>query len=305
MTVEPTAMRAIASRKPKPRASSAICELVTGNLFTVLGVTPLLGRNIRAEDDSVAAAPVVAISYELWQRRYGADPSALGRVLMIRGQAATIVAVMPRGFGFPAQLGIEIVRGRAFTEEDSAEGRQVLIVNESAATLAWPHNDAVGERMRVADTWATVVGVAADTRYRELTAIRPTVYRPRAQFEAAPGFLAVRTTGDPIALAPAIRRAGQAVSSPSSALTQLEAMVDDLSDPDVYSPGPPAPLPNSLARSRDELPAALGLLLLQRTGNPPKIVAVRLREPVANPTRFLDHRVVGHGVIPSVLPECR
>ena len=50
--------------------------------------------------------------------------------------------------------------------------------------------------------WATVIGVAADTRYRELKAIRPTVYRPRAQFEAAPGFLAVRTAGDPIALAP-------------------------------------------------------------------------------------------------------
>ena len=76
---------------------------VTGNLFNVLGVTPLLGRAIRAEDDSVAAAPVVAISYELWQRRYGANPSVLGRVLTIRGQAATIVAVTPRGFGFPAQ----------------------------------------------------------------------------------------------------------------------------------------------------------------------------------------------------------
>ena len=37
------------------------------------------------------AAPVVAISYELWQRRYGANPSVLGRVLTIRGQAATIV----------------------------------------------------------------------------------------------------------------------------------------------------------------------------------------------------------------------
>ncbi len=51
----------------------------------------------------MAAAPVVAISYELWHRRYGANPSVLGRVLTIRGQAATIVAVMPRGFGFPAQ----------------------------------------------------------------------------------------------------------------------------------------------------------------------------------------------------------
>ena len=77
--------------------------LVTGSLFDVLGVTPLLGRNIRAEDDSVAAAPVVAISYDLWQRRYGANPAVLGRVLTIRGQAATIVAVMPRGFGFPAR----------------------------------------------------------------------------------------------------------------------------------------------------------------------------------------------------------
>ena len=80
--------------------------LVTGSLFDVLGVTPgvtpLLGRNIRAEDDSVAAAPVVAISYDLWQRRYGANPAVLGRVLTIRGPAATIVALMPRCFGFPA-----------------------------------------------------------------------------------------------------------------------------------------------------------------------------------------------------------
>src|SRR5688572_12065418 len=55
--------------------------LITGNLFSVLGVTPLFGRNILAEDDSVAEAPVVAISYELWQRRYGGNPSVLGRVL--------------------------------------------------------------------------------------------------------------------------------------------------------------------------------------------------------------------------------
>ena len=46
---------------------------------------------------------MVAISYALWQRRYGANPSVLGRVLTMRGQAATIVAVMPRGFGFPAR----------------------------------------------------------------------------------------------------------------------------------------------------------------------------------------------------------
>ena len=74
-----------------------------------------------------------------------------------------------------------------------------------------PTQDAVGERMKIAGTWATVVGVAADTRYRELTVLRPTAYRPRDQFEAAPPYLAVRTAGDPVGLAPAIRRAGEAM----------------------------------------------------------------------------------------------
>jgi len=132
-------------------------------------------------------------------------------------------------------LGIEIVRGRAFTYEDSAEGRPVVILSKSAARLAWPNKDAVGERMKIAGTWATVVGVAADTRYRELTVLRPTAYRPRDQFEAAPPFLAVRTAGDPIGLAPAIRRAGQAMW-PGATFTSLRRL-------DGYSSEP-------LARSR-------------------------------------------------------
>ena len=104
--------------------------LVTGNLFNVLGVTPLLGRNIRADDDSVAAAPVVAISYELWHRRYGANPSVLGRVLTIRGQAATIVAVMPRGFGFPAQTEVCGMTASAETFDDDLLGdvRPVILL---------------------------------------------------------------------------------------------------------------------------------------------------------------------------------
>jgi len=132
-------------------------------------------------------------------------------------------------------LGIEIVRGRAFTTADSARGRPVVILSESAARLAWPNKDGVGERIKVAGTWTTVVGISADTRYRELTVVRPTAYRPRAQFEAAPPFLAVRTAGDPIDIAPAIRRAGQAMW-PGVAFTSLQRL-------DRYSSEP-------LARSR-------------------------------------------------------
>ena len=128
-------------------------------------------------------------------------------------------------------LGIEIVRGRAFTDEDGAEGRPVLILSESAARLAWPNKNAVGERMQIiSQPWATVIGVAADTRYRELTAVRPTVYLPRAQFEAAPGFLAVRTAGEPIALAPAIRSAGQA-EWPGVTFASLRRLDDYSSEP--------------------------------------------------------------------------
>jgi putative ABC transport system permease protein len=128
-------------------------------------------------------------------------------------------------------LGIEIVSGRAFTDEDGAEGRPVLILSESAARLAWPDKDAVGQRMQISGAPpATVIGVAADTRYRELTAIRPTVYRPRAQFETAPPFLAVRTAGDPIGLAGAIRRAGQAMW-PGATFTSLRRLDDYSSEP--------------------------------------------------------------------------
>jgi putative ABC transport system permease protein len=120
-------------------------------------------------------------------------------------------------------LGIEIVGGRAFTAEDSAQGRPVVILSESAARLAWPDKDAVGKRIKVAGTWTTVVGVAADTRYRELTVLRPTAYRPRAQFEAAPPYLAVRTAGDPLSLAPAIRRAGE-VTWPGATFSSLQRL---------------------------------------------------------------------------------
>ena len=128
-------------------------------------------------------------------------------------------------------LGIEIARGRAFTDEDCAQGRPVLILSESAARLAWLDKDAVGERMKISGSpWATVIGAAADTRYRELTVIRPTVYRPRAQFETAPGVLAVRAAGYPIALAAAIRSAGQA-AWPGVTFSSLRRLDDYSSEP--------------------------------------------------------------------------
>ncbi len=70
-------------------------------LFDVLGVGPLMGRVFQQGDDSVNAAPVAVLSYQLW-RELGADPSIVGRQLHLGGQARTVVGVMPPGFWFPS-----------------------------------------------------------------------------------------------------------------------------------------------------------------------------------------------------------
>ena len=73
---------------------------VTPNFFDVLGVQPALGRPFTAEEDA-AKTKVVVLSYSLWQRRYYGDSSVLGRSILMDGEAATVVGVMPRGFFFP------------------------------------------------------------------------------------------------------------------------------------------------------------------------------------------------------------
>ena len=76
-------------------------EMVSWNLFSVLGQRPLLGRELVPEDDVPGAEPVVVISERLWRQRLGADPGVLGRVLEVDGTRRTVVAVMPGGFEYP------------------------------------------------------------------------------------------------------------------------------------------------------------------------------------------------------------
>ncbi|MFL5292286.1 MAG: ABC transporter permease [Myxococcales bacterium] len=79
---------------------------VSGNFFSVLGAKAALGRTLGPDDDRPHAPTAGVISHSLWQRRFGRDPSVLGRAVTIDGQPLTIVGVMPPEFGFPrgAQL---------------------------------------------------------------------------------------------------------------------------------------------------------------------------------------------------------
>jgi predicted permease len=71
----------------------------TAEAFTVLRGRPLFGRTFAQGDDVPGAPPVAVISHGLWQRRFGADRSAVGAIVTIDDRPTEIVGVMPPGFG--------------------------------------------------------------------------------------------------------------------------------------------------------------------------------------------------------------
>ena len=73
---------------------------VTPNFFSVLGVSPVLGRNYRSEDAHASSAPVALISYEFWQRYFGGDVGALGQAVNLSSQLYTVIGVLPPNFEF-------------------------------------------------------------------------------------------------------------------------------------------------------------------------------------------------------------
>ena len=71
---------------------------VTANLFGMLGVDPHLGRHFLEEEDQPNGPTPVMLSFDLWQRRYGGDPSIVGRRIQIADGRRTVVGVMPEDF---------------------------------------------------------------------------------------------------------------------------------------------------------------------------------------------------------------
>ena len=70
----------------------------TAGLFPLLGVDAVVGRTFRAEEDAAGGAPVVLLSYGLWQRRFGGAADAVGKSITLDSRPYTIVGVLPKGF---------------------------------------------------------------------------------------------------------------------------------------------------------------------------------------------------------------
>jgi predicted permease len=109
-------------------------------------------------------------------------------------------------------LGIELLKGRVVSQQDREGALPIVVVNQELARLTWPGEDPIGKRLKWGDPaaetpWRTVVGVVGNTRYRELSTLRPTVYVPYRQAEELSVHVLVRSRSRAAEIVPAVRHA--------------------------------------------------------------------------------------------------
>jgi len=144
-----------------------------------------------------SALPVSAGGSRMERPANGTNP-AIGEYVSI-----DIISVSPRFF---ETTGLPLLRGRDFRLLDTEKSAKVTIINESMAKKFWPGEDPVGRSFNDGLTTFEVVGVAGDTKYRNLReAPRLAMYQPLSQSYRPSMNLLLRTANDPAAFAPAIQ----------------------------------------------------------------------------------------------------
>ena len=78
--------------------------LVTGNYFTVMGLSPVLGRAFDQRDDGPGAAPVMMLTHQYWLAHFGGDSGIVGKALRINGQGVPVVGVLQAAPDFPERM---------------------------------------------------------------------------------------------------------------------------------------------------------------------------------------------------------
>jgi putative ABC transport system permease protein len=136
-------------------------ELVTGNYFETLGVSPALGRVFNSQDETAPGAnPVVVLSYGYWERRFGRDPGILNKQLAVNGTSMTVVGVARRGF-FGVQIG---------------QTPDIFVPITMKAQMT-PNSDGLADRQ---DHWVAILG-----------RLKPGLNRARAQAGLQPEYSAL------------------------------------------------------------------------------------------------------------------
>jgi len=149
------------------------------------------------------------------------------------GPHGDIRGVSPKYF---ETMGIRLIRGRFFTDQDRLGGQPVAVIDENLAEEYWPNEDALGKRIRNGNNqpWKTIVGIVAHVRHYQVVgdetssigtegSAKGVYYFPLYQENSSNFFLIARTNGDPTALAGTIRSAVHDVD-PSQPVSDLRTM---------------------------------------------------------------------------------
>ncbi|HXB68539.1 MAG TPA: ABC transporter permease [Candidatus Acidoferrales bacterium] len=141
--------------------------------------------------------------------------------------------VSPDYFGV---MGIPVLRGRGFTEDDRTGQPAVVVVNQAMARAFWPNEDAVGKQISMGNPttgpWITVVGVVAGVRHDRLTAEpEPELYTSYLQTLLAPqvSTVVLRTADNPLSLATTLRAAIHQIN-PNQPVAEVKTMTQVVSD---------------------------------------------------------------------------
>ena len=144
---------------------------------------------------------------------YNMEVQGAGSVERSYRGPGSVIDITPQYF---EAMGIPLIQGRAFSEQDTSKSEKVIILSERAAKFLFPGRSPIGGQVRhntngMADPWSRVVGVVGDVRYKaDEKSEGMEMYYPSAQWEFESAYVAIRFQGSPQGFENAVR---QAVSS--------------------------------------------------------------------------------------------
>jgi len=173
---------------------------------------------------------------------------------------------------------VRLVEGRAFDDRDQTGGKPVVIINETLATQLWPGQSAIGRALIADGDKVEVVGVVQNGKYRNVgESPLGAIFRPVAQTSPVTATVAIRTSGAPIDLAPAVRQA-LAQADPEVAVYDVRAMIEHLDNGNAFFIFRVGAFMTSLFGSMGVLLASIGLygMIAYHVGQRTQEIGVRM-----------------------------
>ncbi len=97
---------------------------VSPNFLSMAGVRPVIGRGFTADEEKAGTAPVVLLSYALWQSHFGADRGAIGQLIRLDGRPVTVIGVLPPEFRWLERCDVMEPTGVWATDNSGATERE-------------------------------------------------------------------------------------------------------------------------------------------------------------------------------------